>query len=273
MSPRRPVVQRDAGLPAYWSRARSDGSVSDRTPLVGVTTYYARASWGNWDRPAAVLPATYFELVAAAGARPLLLPPVRGASQDPEHDQGPGAAAVVDALDALVLVGGGDVDPASYGVAAHRTTAGVDSVRDASERALLEAALAADLPTLAICRGLQLLNVARGGTLVQHLPDLLGHRAHQPAPGAFTEHDVTTVAGSIVAGVLGEKVAVACSHHQAIDRLGDGLVATAYSLDPDPVIEAVELPDRTFVVGVQWHPEETADRRLFDALVGATGRR
>ncbi|MHB8219510.1 MAG: gamma-glutamyl-gamma-aminobutyrate hydrolase family protein [Acidimicrobiales bacterium] len=228
-----------------------------RTPLVGLTTYYQEATWGPWARRAATVPATYVELVVGSGARPVLLPPC-----------GPGGAAdVVGALDALVLIGGGDVDPATYGRPAHPATSGVDPSRDAGELALLAAALDADLPVLAICRGHQLLNVAQGGTLVQHVPELVGHQGHQPGPGRFAPVDVVTEPGSVVAAALGERATVSCSHHQAVDTVGEGLAVTARSVDA--VIEAVELEGHRFAVGVQWHPEETADRRLLDALVSA----
>lgn len=237
-------------------------------PLVGVSTYVAEAAWGDWTRRAAVVPSSYYELVAAAGGRPLLLPHCLEASGGP----GEGAAGVVAALDGLVLVGGGDLDPASYGQARHPASRGVDPARDASERALLEAALAADLPVLAICRGHQLLNVALGGTLFQHLPDVAGHEAHRRAGGEFEDVDVVTVPGTTTAAAMGERATVRCSHHQAIDRLGDGLVVAARALGPGAVevVEAVELPGRRFVVGIQWHPEEAGDRRLFDAVLAAT---
>jgi putative glutamine amidotransferase len=246
--------------------------VKNATVLVGVTTYYAEAQWGSLRRRAAVVPAAYFELVARAGARPLLLPPMHSA----EAGTGFGASDVVASLDALVLIGGGDVDPLSYGQSPGPSVGGVDPLRDQSERALLAAALARDLPVLAICRGQQLLNVHLGGTLHQHLPDLLGHREHQLAPGVFNDIDVVTVSGTVVSSIFGDKATVHCSHHQSIDRLGDGLVVAAYSVEaadipgaPDGVIEAVELPGQRFVVGVQWHPEDTGDVRPFGALVQA----
>ena len=232
-------------------------------PLIGVTTYVARAAWGSWERPAAVLPESYYELVGAAGGRPLLLPPLRTAAAGP----GFGAAEAVAALDGLVLTGGGDIDPAAYGESADPRVAGVDPVRDGSEEALLAAALAVDLPVLAICRGLQVLNVARGGTLHQHLPEVVGHDGHRVAPSVFGEVKVTTAPGSSAAAIFGAGATVLCSHHQSIDRLGTGLTPTAFA--DDGVIEAVELPEPSFVLAVQWHPEEGGDQRPFAALVEA----
>jgi putative glutamine amidotransferase len=232
-------------------------------PLVGVSTYVAEASWGAWRRPAAVLPVSYYELVAAAGGRPLLLPPLSTAASSP----GFGAEEVIDRLDGLVLTGGGDVDPATYGEKAAPEVGGVDPIRDASERALLAAALAVDMPVLAVCRGCQILNVERGGTLFQHLPDVVGHEGHRTAPATFGEVKVTTTPGSRTASIFGPAATVLCSHHQSIKELGAGLVATAHG--DDGVIEAVELPGSSFVVGVQWHPEEGGDQRSFVALVEA----
>jgi gamma-glutamyl-gamma-aminobutyrate hydrolase PuuD len=177
---------------------------------------------------------------------------------------------VVAVLDGLVLTGGGDVDPQAYAAQADPETGGVDPVRDASERALLAAALRADLPVLAICRGCQVLNVELGGTLHQHLPDVLGHSAHRSAPFVFGDVDVETVPGSLAAEVFGAQPVVKCSHHQAIADLGRGLVQTAATDDGVP--EAVELEGARFVLGVQWHPEEQGDRRPFDALVRAAQR-
>jgi putative glutamine amidotransferase len=245
--------------------------VSAKIPLVGVSTYYTEASWGVLRRPASVVPASYFELVAAAGGRPLLVPPIRSASDGPKW----GSAEVIEVLDALVLIGGGDVDPQTYGESPKESVAGVDPVRDGSERALLAAALQRDLPLLAICRGHQLLNVHLGGTLHQHLPDLLGHREHQVGPGVFNDMDVVTVPGTVVAGIFGDKSTVRCNHHQTVNRLGRGLVVSAYSVEPSAtegasgVIEAIELPGSRFVVGVQWHPEDSGDARPFAALVDA----
>jgi gamma-glutamyl-gamma-aminobutyrate hydrolase PuuD len=244
--------------PTSGSRA---GTVA---PIVGVTTYRQRAAWGPWDRTAAVLATSYVECVTSAGAQPVLLPPSN--SNDPRT----GAASVVDAIDALVLVGGGDIDPVRYSQPAHCATNGIDPMRDEAESFLLDAALATGVPVLAICRGMQLLNVHRGGTLVQHLPDAVGHTGHQPRIGCFAPVAVTTVPGSRIARILGTTATVRCSHHQAVDQLGEGLVVTARA--GDGVAEAIEIPAARFAVGVQWHPEEESDTRLFEALVNAAAR-
>jgi putative glutamine amidotransferase len=232
-------------------------------PVIGVSTYVARVSWGGWERPGAVLPESYYELVASAGGRPLLLPPLRTAPSGPEF----GADEVIALLDGLVLTGGGDVDPAAYGEAPAPEVVGVSAVRDGSERALLAAALRAGLPVLAVCRGLQILNVERGGTLHQHLPDVIGHDAHRRAPFVFGEVKVATEPETLTSSVFGPSTVVRCSHHQAINHLGSGLIATAHA--DDGVIEAVELSGLPFVLGVQWHPEEAGDERPFAALVAA----
>jgi anthranilate synthase component 2/putative glutamine amidotransferase len=233
------------------------------TPLIGLTTYVADTRWGGWERRSGVLPESYYELVAAAGGRPMLLPPL-GRAPD-----GPGTAAdeVVQVLDGLVLTGGGDVDPQWYGEQPDPEVGGVDQTRDASERALLAAALDADLPVLAICRGCQVLNVELGGTLHQHLPDVVGHLDHRAALLVFGDVEVETTPGSIAAAVFGARPTVLCSHHQSIRDVAPGLVVTATT--HDGVVEAVELPSARFVLGVQWHPEEQGDQRPFDALVRA----
>ncbi len=232
-------------------------------PLIGISTYVAKVAWGGWERPSAVLPESYYELVAAAGGRPLLLPPLRTAPTGPSF----GAQEVIALLDGLVLTGGGDVDPASYKETATPHVVGVNPIRDESERALLAAALQVDLPVLAICRGCQILNVERGGTLHQHLPDVVGHDDHRRAPFVFGEVKVTTTPGSHASAIFGASTTVLCSHHQAIRDLGAGLVQTAGA--DDGVVEAVELPTAPFVLGVQWHPEEAGDQRPFAALVAA----
>jgi len=242
--------------------------MSASVPLVGLTTYTAQAAWGPFDQPSAVIGSSYYELVASAGARPLLLPSVT------ELEGGPaaGSSEIIEVLDALVLIGGLDVDPARYGAEPDVNLGRIDAARDESEIGLLEAALRADIPILAICRGHQLLNVALGGTLVQHVPDRLGSDHHQPAPGAFTHHKVACVEGTRTASIFGQTPMVACSHHQVIDELASDLVVTAWSIELEgrqPVIEAVERPASRFCVGVQWHPEETADVRPFAAMLDA----
>ncbi|PZU43583.1 MAG: gamma-glutamyl-gamma-aminobutyrate hydrolase [Arsenicicoccus sp.] len=223
-------------------------------PRIGLTTYYKEAAWGVWRREAAIVPAVYVDAVASAGGTPLLLPPV---GLDPE---------VLEVLDGLVLIGGADVEAAQYAAAPHPSTA-AEPVRDAPELALARGALERGVPLLAICRGVQVLNVALGGTLDQHLPDRLGHTAYQPSPGVFGEVTFRTEPGSRVAAVLGEEAASPCYHHQGVDRVADGLVVTARSADG--VVQALEpAGEDTWAIGVQFHPEENpADRRLFAALV------
>jgi gamma-glutamyl-gamma-aminobutyrate hydrolase PuuD len=231
-------------------------------PVIGLSSYAEPARWAAWHAPAALLPVSYCEQVAAAGGVPVLLPPV------------PGIAAAVSRLDGLILTGGGDIDPAAYGAQPHPRTGRVSAGRDQAELDLLAAALAAGLPVLGICRGLQLLNIARGGTLHQHLADLEPaiDPGHAPQPGTFGSHPVQVSPGSMLAGILppGQPLDVPTAHHQAIDRLGAGLTATAWTADG--IIEAVELTSgnhHPFVLAVQWHPEESDDPRLFQALIGA----
>jgi putative glutamine amidotransferase len=235
------------------------GPGTGMAPVIGISAYSERARWGVWDTGAVLLPQQYCAQVAAAGGIPVLLPPL------------PGIEQAVGRLDGLVLSGGADLDPGQYGAAAHGKTYGVRPDRDAAEAALLAAALERGLPLLGICRGLQVINVARGGTLHQHLPDLVGHTGHGPAPGAYGSHPVRVTPGSRLAGVLGrtEVDGVPTHHHQAIDRLGEGLTAVAWT--PDGVIEAVELeaPGSPFALAVQWHPEAGTDLRLLRALVAA----
>jgi putative glutamine amidotransferase len=237
-------------------------------PLIGVTMYRQTTSWWSWERDAALVPGTYLDVVEAAGGEALLLAP-RGDGVAPG---GPDRfARVVALLDGLVLIGGGDLDAAQYRARPDPRNGGTSRRRDELELGLASAALAQDLPLLAICRGMQVLNVSLGGDLVQQLPDLVGTPHHQPRAGAFGPITVVTEEGSTVRRLFGERADVLCSHHQAIDRIGQGLVVTARS--EDGVVEAVELPGRDFVVGVQWHPEETGDVRLFEALVAAAASR
>ena len=228
-------------------------------PVVGITTYAQEASWSYWKVPAALIPLDYVDAVQRAGGRPVLIPPCED-----------GVEETLDVVDAIVFSGGADVDPAAYGADAHPETDAPQARRDAAELALLTAALERDLPTLAICRGFQLLNVARGGDLVQHIPETLGHENHREAPGTFSEHPVDVKEGSRLASIVGPSTAVTSHHHQAVGRLGDGLVDTAWA--KDGTIEGAEDPTRRFAVGVQWHPEAGQDDALFANLVDEARR-
>ncbi|MEB3022316.1 gamma-glutamyl-gamma-aminobutyrate hydrolase family protein [[Mycobacterium] crassicus] len=232
-------------------------------PIIGLTTYLDRAQTGVWDVRAGLLPAPYLNGITAAGGIAVLLPPQ---PVSPEI-----AARVLDGVAGLVLTGGRDLDPAGYGQDPHAETDRPDPVRDAWEFALLDEALRRGLPVLGICRGAQVLNVAFGGTLHQHLPDVLGSNGHRAGNGVFTEMPVRTVAGTRLAELIGEACEVQCYHHQAIAELGAKLVVSAR--DDDGVIEAIELPGENFVLAVQWHPEESLDDpRLFSAIVDAAER-
>jgi len=236
-------------------------SDSDRPPVIGVTTYLEHSTFGIWEADAAVLHRVYVDSVRAAGGNAVLLPPI--GDWRPEN---------VDWLDGLVISGGADIDPARYGQLPHPTTGTPQPIRDAAEFALVEAVLTLDLPLLAVCRGMQILNVALGGTLHQHTPELVGHNQHQPQVAKFGRNEMTVRAGSTMAKVLGERMPALCHHHQSVDRLGDGLevVATA----PDGTIEGVELPGARFILGVQSHPEQNVDDcRLFTALTDAARHR
>jgi putative glutamine amidotransferase len=229
-----------------------------QTPLIGVSTYLETdVRWGAWQHQAAVLPAGYHRLVQRAGGCHLLLPPGEDAH----------AARIVARLDGLVVSGGPDVDPARYGAGREPDCGPSDPARDAWELALTRAALDRGVPLLGICRGMQILNVLLGGTLVQHLE---GHRG---TPGVFGEHPVRPVAGTRLARVLPEPLSVPTYHHQAVARLGEGLVAGAHA--EDGTVEALELPDAAhpFVLAVQWHPEEGRDVRVMRALVEAARAR
>lgn len=229
-------------------------------PVVGVTTYLDRAQTGVWDVRASFLPAGYFQGVTDAGGIAVLLPP--------QPVDGEIAARVLDGLAGLVITGGKDVDPSAYGQERHPETDEPGADRDAWEFALLAEALNRGLPVLGICRGAQVLNVALGGTLHQHLPDVLGHCGHRAGNAVFTTMGVRTMPGTRLAKLLGEAAEVRCYHHQAIADLGAQLVVGAR--DDDGVIEAIELPGDNFVLAVQWHPEESLeDLRLFTAIVDA----
>ena len=225
-------------------------------PLIGISTYREQARWGAWDVPAVLLPASYADAVADGGGEPVLLP------------TGSATGAVVARLDGLVLAGGADLDPTRYGAHPGPHTVARPE-RDAAELAILQAALDRDLPLLAICRGMQLLNVTLGGDLVQHLPDVAGTADHQQAPGVFARREVRTAPDSALGRLLGSGLAVDCHHHQALGVVAPGLVPSAWA--EDGVVEAVEAPGRRFCLAVQWHPEAGGDRRLFAALAAAAG--
>jgi putative glutamine amidotransferase len=230
------------------------------SPVIGISCYALRARWGVWDDQALLLPRRYADKIAQAGGVPVLLPPL------------PGSADVLDRLDGLVLSGGADVDPARYGAERDPATDPASADRDDAELALCTAALTSGLPLLGICRGMQVINVALGGTLHQHLPDLVGHDGHSPDPGSYGSHDVTVAPGTRLAAVLGRtELSVPTHHHQAVDKLGAGLVPAAWA--DDGIIEAVEFgafgADSPVLLAVQWHPEAGDDPSLFNGFVAA----
>jgi putative glutamine amidotransferase len=223
-------------------------------PIIGITSYAEQARWGVWDAPAALIPMAYVQAVERAGGRPLLVPP----SED-------GLEETLDALDGLLFSGGADLDPDLYGAERHPATDGVRADRDRAELALLQAALARDMPVLAVCRGSQVFNVALGGDLVQHLPEVVGDEKHKHTPGVFADHDVEVKAGTRLRQLVGHRAPVKSHHHQGYGRLGEGLVESARA--EDGTIEAFEDPSRRFALGVLWHPEEGEDFALFEELV------
>jgi putative glutamine amidotransferase len=226
-------------------------------PIIGITGELEAARWGNWIREAVVSPVSYTRAVERAGGTPVILPPVPASS----------VPVLVAGLNGLLLAGGRDVDPSLYDQAPHEQTDVPDHRRDRFELILTRAAIEADLPFLAIGRGMHVLNVARGGTLTQHLPDRLGNESHKPDPVKMTIHDLQLSAGSALGRVLGNAVQAPAAHHQAVDRLGTGLVAVAWTMDQ--VVEGLELQGHRWGLGVQWNPEDGDDPRLFEALVAA----
>lgn len=230
------------------------------TPLIGLTTYLEPTIMGLWSRPAAVLPKVYTDCVIAAGGAVVGLPP-----QPPTPTA---VARVLRGIDGLILTGGKDVDAALYGELAHPENDAPRPDRDAWELALVRAAIKLDVPVLGICRGLQVLNVALGGTLVQHLPDVIGSTRYSAGNATFTDNPVLTVPGTRIAGMLGDGLSVKSYHHQAINHLAPGLTVSARG--DDGIIQAVDIEGTTFGVAVQWHPEESPDDlRLFAALIDA----
>jgi putative glutamine amidotransferase len=235
--------------------------VPDRRPRIGICTALERARWTVWDQEAFLLARSYIDAIQRAGGLALMIPPDPVAVEEPDE--------VLDVLDGLILAGGADIDPAAYGEEAHPATHGTVPARDEFEVALARRALDRDIPLLGICRGMQLMNVARGGTLIQHLPDDVGHEDHRRVPGSFdgADHDVRLAEGSLAARAAGEVDHPTKSHHhQGVARLGEGLVETGWStLDELP--EAIEDPARRFALGVQWHPEADPGSRLIASLV------
>ncbi|GAA2000318.1 gamma-glutamyl-gamma-aminobutyrate hydrolase family protein [Microbacterium ulmi] len=251
-------MRADAGAAAARPLA-SDPGEGPRRPVIGLTTYLEQARQGVWDVRAAFLPQQYFTSVTDAGGIAVLLPP------QPSPDQT--AEAVLDGLDGLILTGGLDVQPELYGAQRHPLTDPARPDRDEWELALFRGAERRRMPVLAICRGLQLVNVARGGTLHQHLPEALGTERYRLGGGVFATNTVEIAAGTALAGLLGAgEFDVHSYHHQGVDRLGDGLVATAQT--DDGLVQAFESDGDSYLVGVQWHPEENADdKRLFEGIV------
>lgn len=223
-------------------------------PIIGITTYIELAAWGVWNKPAAILPATYIRAVEAAGGRPALLPPM--AEAGPE---------TLRALDGVIFSGGSDIDPVLYGREPHPETKIIRPERDQGELHLIAAALDTDIPLLAICRGMELLNIACGGTLEQHLPDRTSDVQHKGGQGRYASHEVTIKPDSRLGGILGSNVKVESHHHQAPELVGEGLDEVAWA--SDDTIEGIEMPSKRFVLGVIWHPEEGEDPSLFQALV------
>lgn len=223
-------------------------------PVVGITTYVTRARFGTWEEDTALVPADYVRAIERAGGRALLVPPNEDAVDE-----------TLDALDGVLFSGGSDLDPELYGQEAHPETKGVVPERDRGELALLQAALARDMPVLAVCRGSQVLNVALGGDLVQHLPEVVGDEKHKHTPGQYADHDVELDPKTRLGSLLGEHAPVKSHHHQGFGRLGEGLREAARA--EDGTLEAVEDPSRRFALGVLWHPEAGEDQRLFEALV------
>ena len=228
-------------------------------PVVGMPASVEKGLWGAWEEVADMLPHTYSVAVQRAGGTALILPPDPRATEDADR--------LLDLLDALLLAGGADVDPSSYGEQPHPETKGTHLPRDSFELALARRAMERDMPMLGICRGMQMLNVAAGGNLHQHLPDVLGHDEHRHEPGSYADHEVRLQDGSLAARVVGAgRTQVKSHHHQGPDRLGAGVVATGWDgIDGD--VEALELPERRFALGVLWHPEEDEASRVIGAFV------
>ncbi len=228
---------------------------------VGICAAVEQVRWGAWDQTVAMVPRSYATAVQRAGALAVVLPPDDDAAESPD--------ALLDRIDALILAGGADVDPHSYGAKPHEETGDTWPERDRFELAMTHRALERDIPLLGICRGMQMLNVACGGTLVQHLPDSLGQSDHRHTPGTFGDHEVSLEPGSLAAQAAGaDRLAVKSHHHQGAGEIGEDLVATGWA-EPDRVVEAIELVQKRFALGVLWHPEEDVQSRVVGSLVQA----
>jgi putative glutamine amidotransferase len=235
--------------------------MSHERPAIGICASRLNATYGVWNEPAALLPFAYVDAIQRAGGLAVVIPPDPALIDDPDE--------MLDRVDALILAGGHDVDPAQYGAEPHPATNGTVPDRDRVEIALARRAVERDMPLLGICRGMQVLNVAFGGTLDQHLPETLGHEEHRRKPGTFvgSDHEVRLTPGSRAALAAGEEEHNTKSHHhQAVDAVGDGLIVTGHSTI-DELPEAIELPSCRFVLGVQWHPEADDGSRVIGALV------
>jgi putative glutamine amidotransferase len=223
-------------------------------PVIGITSYAEEVTWGAWVEAAALVPLAYVRAIEKAGGRPLVVPPSEEAIEE-----------TLGVLDGILFSGGSDLDPELYGAELHPETTGVREERDRAEMALLTAALERDMPVLAVCRGSQVLNVALGGDIVQHLPEIVGHEGHRHTPGDWSDHEVKLEPGSRVGELLGERAPVKSHHHQGYGKIGEGLREAGWA--DDGTVEALEDPSKRFTVGVLWHPEEGEDMALFEALV------
>jgi len=227
-------------------------------PVIGICAAIESARWAAWEVLVNLLPRTYSLAVQRAGGLALILPPDDVAAESPDE--------LLDMLDGLILAGGSDIDPGSYGARPHPETRATSPERDRFEIALGTRALERDMPVLGICRGMQMLNVIQGGTLNQHVRDLVQNDLHRHTPGVFTDHRVKLEPGSLAALVVGaEMTEVKSAHHQGIEELGEGIVTSGYA--DDGLVEAIELPDKSFAVGVLWHPEEDERSRVVGSLV------
>jgi putative glutamine amidotransferase len=227
-------------------------------PVIGICAALEQARWGSWDSLVVLSPRNYSLAVQRAGALALVLPPDESIAAQPDE--------LLDVLDGLLLAGGSDIAPETYGAEARPETGGTRPERDRFELALARRAIERDIPVVGVCRGMQLLNVARGGTLDQHIGNL---EMHRHTPGAFHDHEVVLEPGSLAARATGStRARVSSHHHQGVDRLGEGLAVSGHAAE-DHLIEAIELPESRFALGVLWHPEEDHGAGVIPALVAA----